>query len=1199
MSKRLRPLVHFNLCLLAVCAGYAGTLRGQSSDPPRPSISTSGVRIEGNQFLYDAGFDLIDWNGDGLLDVFLPNTAMMSFAVHLNEGTTADPRFGLAVGYPVNLTETEPQTIEHAQSWTRCDLNHDGLFDLVMFDGQLRYVPNTGTLHGPNHWRLHDSPQYFPGSEPMIRENARFSTGPESMYWNKGIFARQVLTLTAADWDGDGLEDLIVCRFNEEAPGVAPTGGAEQWTAWGRLLVSTPTLPPPENPVDPAAPLSEAPPRSTHFFRNVGTKDRPEFDAGVELLTSAGEPVVSPNPIAADVDGDGLLDLVGTETAYRCNAFRVDWPTNPAVIWYRRTTTDPAIVEPFRPVTDADGQAVPAGVQVRFGDIRHSGVNDLLVMDGGHRGSIRWYRNEAGEGQPLRLGPAIELRGRDFGRFEFMAQPVVVDWFAPGSRDLLIHGNTDAHCKWALRRTAVYRNEGVGRYEFAGYLSYRGDAAMVPPDFQTRPYDAYGSAAAVWPDTGDGQKRLILSVNGQLYLFSDLGADGLTFNERTPINLAAQRNRCRSWQDIPIADAQPVRYIRISNDRNGMGNLRDSFLHIVSLEATAAGRNVATLDGGVTVTDENGVDSPYYRVQRPDAMFTPGNQLSDAAPNFTTFGYYIGPAIIDLQQAAPVDRIRFLLSEREERWYAFRLPFYWGGRLLRDTEPDDVWYQYKVEVSADRQQWTTVADTMPTEMMRSFPCLVDWDEDGNVDLVLGVLNSNGIWPSTREYRLYRNAGSNDAPQFEDFISLCDEQGAPLAPQAFWYNAYGMQCGVNVLDYDGDGLRDLIIEGQHDAELQYYRNVTTAGGERPRFQFVSLIGDERPLRYPSRYTYFWMGDADGDSVADVISSDGAQMSLFTGTAAGAPGPIADLSLLRNLPEGLTFGWTPPAHAARYEWRWSREPITALNWHQLPVLTGSYSGAEPVEVDWSAAEGLPQGELLHLAARSFGNDGSASELSDSLLVATWPLSQVVLRNGPEESAEIPAYDGCESTMVDAHRPDEPVGARPAELTVRAPGEEKQKVILIRFSDLPALDGVESAVVELTTVEDENRLAGRPTLAVSCNACRADWVAPLVAWKSAGPGVPWEAAELDAGGRFASMAEPRQVIRRRHVISWDVTEAVRTGLERGDDSVSLLIRVDNTGKYIAGQGYRFHGNAADEVEARPRLRVITGPRQDGKLP
>src|SRR5687768_11712568 len=50
-------------------------------------FSSNGVRLPGPQLQYNAAFDLMDFNGDGKLDLFMPNTAMMMFNVHLNEGT--------------------------------------------------------------------------------------------------------------------------------------------------------------------------------------------------------------------------------------------------------------------------------------------------------------------------------------------------------------------------------------------------------------------------------------------------------------------------------------------------------------------------------------------------------------------------------------------------------------------------------------------------------------------------------------------------------------------------------------------------------------------------------------------------------------------------------------------------------------------------------------------------------------------------------------------------------------------------------------------------------------------------------------------------------------------------------------------------------------------------------------------------------
>ncbi len=52
-----------------------------------------GVTLPGNQFKYDTGFDLTDWNGDGQLDVLIPTGAMTTFHVYLNEGTKTEPIF--------------------------------------------------------------------------------------------------------------------------------------------------------------------------------------------------------------------------------------------------------------------------------------------------------------------------------------------------------------------------------------------------------------------------------------------------------------------------------------------------------------------------------------------------------------------------------------------------------------------------------------------------------------------------------------------------------------------------------------------------------------------------------------------------------------------------------------------------------------------------------------------------------------------------------------------------------------------------------------------------------------------------------------------------------------------------------------------------------------------------------------------------
>jgi hypothetical protein len=775
-----------------------------------------------------------------------------------------------------------------------------------------------------------------------------------------------------------------------------------------------------------------------------------------------------------DIDGDGIPDLVSTETAYACNAFRVDWPTRPYVVWFRRPSqTDVAHLEPARPVTDVAGKPIAAGVQARFADIRSAGGQDLFVLDPVH--GLRWYQ-KSGRG----YGSPTVLQGAEFARFAFMYQPLVVDWFGPNSRDLILHGGYDPHCQWALRRTALYRNLGGMKYEFVGFLNYKGDRAMVPQyfPFEQRPYDVYGSYVALMPDDGSGKKRLVMSVDGRLHLFTDLAADRLTFRTRKPVNFNyPDRNRMKGWQEIPVSVTNKVQFIRLSNERNGLGANRDSFLHIVAFEALAAGKNWA-------------IGAEVKPASRPSVMLTPGNLPSDTRPNFTTLAYAMGPAVVTLKEPVALEKIRFLLSDREPGWYSLFRRFTWQGRPVRQgSELGELWFNYKVEVSADQTNWTVVADRSKTPMVRSCPVFADWNHDGKFDLVLGVLNANGIWPDSKEYRLYLNKGTNDDPRFDEFTPLADETGKPLKLYAWWYKAFAPQCGVAVVDRHGDGSRyDLVIE---DAEprggLRYYENVTADGTKGLRFKFVKLLGDPVPIDYATTYRYFYFGDVDGDGLPDVINSNG-EMVFFRGLTAGAA----------------------PAVAA------------------------------------------PAG--------------------------------IVLRS-------------AEACYVDATKPGEPTPRQPSKLEVRTltpRGPQKQRLILVRFTDLPQVSGLVRATLELTTDPKFERypLLGAPGCDISCSEIRDDWDAAKATFAEAAPGRPWAPGELDAGGKFLSMSEPVNSVKAVQTVTWDVTQAVREALQAGRDSVSLLVRAEYTGKYVAGAGYNFCGPDWPRIQARPRLVLVQEP-------
>lgn len=1182
------------------------SLASYTAAQPLPIVDfqSPGVALPGPSFRYDASFDVLDWNDDGKPDIFLLATGTVGGQVNLNEGTTEEPKFGHSVGWPFNSTETHPQTIEHVSAYTWCDLQHNGLAGIIFFDGQLRYCPNTGTKHGPFHWNLwkdgaEDRTKFFPGTERFVKENARFSTGPQSMYWNKGVFARQVLTMTAADWDGDGLQDLLICRFKSEAPGVTDLGAfdggwrREQWTAWGRQRDAFPpakAIEVMQQTGDFSKPLAAPPDRELYFYKNLGTKETPRFDAGVEITTADGKSIAAPNPVVADMDGDGRPDLVSSETAYSCNAFRVDWPTNPHVVWFRRTADAVDKLEPQQPVV-VDGQPVPAGTAVRLADLRKHGALDLMVMDPG--GTIRWYRNAADAKHPLRFEPSVSLRGRDFLRFEFMWQPIVVDWFGKGSRDLILHGCTDAHCKFGLRRTALYRNvakqPGELKYELAGYLNYQGDREMVSTRLEEQPYEIYGSAMCVVPEDGSGKKRVMMSVGGRLYYFSDLAEDGLTFRTMIPLNLPSTNNRLKGWQEISVNVPEKVKYVRIMNDRNGIGNLRDSMLHVQRFEAYSAGVNVVTPEF-VSLDYERGTDTNYRLADNPKNMFLAKNEPGAQQNTATTFGYYLGPAIVTFKEPVQLEKIRFLLADRDTLWYTHLAPFSWQGTMPRlGMELGEQWYQYKVEVSADGKKWSPVADRLQTEILVSHPQCVDWDQDGVSDLLLGVTTANGVYPKQKTYRLYKNHGSNDEPRFDDFQLCTDETGKPLALQANWILRYAPQCGVALCDlYGDDGKLDLIVE--QDGTLAYYRNVSeSVGGVKFKSEGHTVaLGGRSVAGHP--YRYFHVGDVDGDKTPDVIDCGSGSAVFYKGLSREAPERVVDLVETKSDESGVRLQWTRPRSAARFEIRWCDEPISEANWLQLDRQTGDYDASGAPQV--LTLTDLPAGRSIHVAIKSTDTTGRSSGLSNELEVASFPLKRTILRNGPERFEGEPAYDSCVAVDLIATPPAEQVSTEPETLRVRSRDSNAVKgsesVILLRFGKLPALGKVESATLEMTLAPSP-RPAAMTTLAVSCNAFHGGWDPQTATWTSQQNDQQWKPRELERGGTCQSFVNPVFTVDNRRR-TWDVSEVLRDAQRTGATEVNLLVRVDYTGHYVAGQGLVFCGPAWKAVDERPKLVLTT---------
>lgn len=91
------------------------------------------------------------------------------------------------------------------------------------------------------------------------------------------------------------------------------------------------------------------------------------------------------------------------------------------------------------------------------------------------------------------------------------------------------------------------------------------------------------------------------------------------------------------------------------------------------------------------------------------------------------------------------------------------------------------------------------------KMSRPSPYVVDWDQDGKLDLLFGTERA--------AVHFFRNVGSNQEPKLEKGVKL------DLASEEF---AKGYRSRIDVTDWNGDGKQDILVGN-------FYSNKEPAGG----------------------------------------------------------------------------------------------------------------------------------------------------------------------------------------------------------------------------------------------------------------------------------------------------------------------------------------------------------------------------------